>query len=459
MASYRGKFQYLSQNGPVPQQGACQVQFDDEKFTLTPASGAPLVFDLGDLDAVIAADYEIRLPLYTGNTLRLQQFGKSYDDFSRELLESYRKRTLECLLLEDMEEVDRFAGGFTLEPLGAQPVSGSAEFRLFKSNLAVLPNASQAFQWRLADIGPVRFDEQNFEIVLDRDGERLRLNRLAKRTELLQTKLREALDTLTSEGGQALHTILPFLDADQLRAAIELLPEGHSAAASKLAKVHPRIPEALATNAVDKTLRPYYDELLRRTAQGLLFAGYKLIRPENRNLQGALEEETISEAGLGGDGTNPSGRGMPDADQSAAEVLYWFFFPMAATATTKTGAAAENVVAWEASSRSGRATYFFRLLEPGQEAQLNDSANAAAAVERGIGRISRVLAMVNFRRRPIYLSETDLTGDVAFHRYAIAARRIPDLRLVRAAFLGRAIHSSLEAWREQVNAILAKAGL
>jgi hypothetical protein len=453
MASYRGKFQYLSPS--ATQQGACQVLFDDETFTLTPESGGPLVFDLGDLDAVIAADYEIRLPLYTGNTLKLQQLGKSYEDFSRELLESYRKRILECLLLEDMEEVDRFTGSFTLELLGAQPVSGACEFRLFKSNLAVLPNASQAFQWRLADIGVVRFDAQNFEIVLERGGERLRLNRLAKRTELLHTKLREILDILKSEGGQALHAILPFLNADQLHAAMDLLPEGHSAAASKLAKVHPRIPEALATNAVDKTLRPYYDELLRRTAPGLLFGGYKLIRPENRDRERSAQEEAIPEADLGGDSSNQSGGGMLGADENAPEVLYWFFFPMAA----KDGAAAGNVVAWEASSRSGRATYFFRLAEPGEEAQLNDSAVAAVAVERGIGRITRVLGMVNFRRRPIYLSEADLTQDVAFQRYAIAARRIPDLRLVRLAFLGRAIHSSLEAWREQVNAILAKAGL
>jgi hypothetical protein len=94
-----------------------------------------------------------------------------------------------------------------------------------------------------------------------------------------------------------------------------------------------------------------------------------------------------------------------------------------------------------------------------EEEVLNDSAKAADAVERCVGRITRVLGMVNFRRRPIYLSEDDLTRDVAFHRYAIAARRIPDLRLVRTAFLGRAIHSSFEAWREQVNAIVAKAGL
>ena len=67
--------------------------------------------------------------------------------------------------------------------------------------------------------------------------------------------------------------------------------------------------------------------------------------------------------------------------------------------------------------------------------------------------------MLGYRRRPIYLSDDDLTGQPAFRRYAIAARRIPELRDVRAAFLGRAIHSSLEAWRTQVSEILAARGI
>lgn len=76
-----------------------------------------------------------------------------------------------------------------------------------------------------------------------------------------------------------------------------------------------------------------------------------------------------------------------------------------------------------------------------------------------MARITLVLGLVNFRRRPIYLSENDLTGKAEFHRYAIAARKNADLRAVRGAFLGRAIHSSFEAWRGQVDAILSKAGL
>ena len=64
--------------------------------------------------------------------------------------------------------------------------------------------------------------------------------------------------------------------------------------------------------------------------------------------------------------------------------------------------------------------------------------------------------MLNFRRRPIYLSDDELAMDPRFHRYAIAARRLPEVREVRASFLGRALHSSPEAWQTQVETILGK---
>jgi len=65
---------------------------------------------------------------------------------------------------------------------------------------------------------------------------------------------------------------------------------------------------------------------------------------------------------------------------------------------------------------------------------------------------------LNFRWRPIYLSDEELARDPRYHRYAIAARRIPELHELRASFLGRAIHTSPESWQAQVDSILEKAG-
>jgi hypothetical protein len=444
MSEFQAKFQYLNASGAVTQEGPCRGQFDSETFTLTPESGSPMAFDLGDLDAVAAANWEIRLPLYTGNTILLRQMGKPYETLAHDLLDAHRNRTLQCLLLEDMQELARFNGTFALESR-----SGPAEIRLFRSNLAVLPTASQAFQWRLADVDSVRFDSNTWEVVLQAGPDQLKFTKLAKRTEELVSKLREAISALATQSAQALHTIFPFLTPDQLQATAGLLREGQSASVAKLAAINAKIPKALTANAVDKDLKPYYDDLVARNGNGMLYAGFKLIRPEDKDKGEAPSAEAEgSEAAASSEITNSPIYQLTNssADAAAPETLYWFFFPIPG-----------NVVAWEASSRSGRATYFFRLVDPAQAAQLQDPLQAQGLIDSAVRRLNRVLGMLNFRRRPIYLSDDDLDMDPKYHRYAIAARRLPELRQVRAGFLGRAIHSSHEAWLEQVNAILEKA--
>ena len=438
MPDIQGKFQYLAPTGAATQEGTCRVHFDAQTLTLTPESGAALAFDLGDLDAVTAADWEVRLPLYTGRTIVLRQLAKAYDNLAHDLTDAYRNRAVQCMLLEDMGEIARFTGNFelTVNP----PQSGPAEIRLYKSNIAVLPAAAKSFQWRLADIDDVTLDSTAYEVVLQSGDGRLKFTRLAKRTEEFAAKLRESMNALATQTAQALHGMLPFLDPDQLQSCASLLREGRSAPLAKLAAIHKQIPAALTANAVDKDLKPYCDLLVARAASGMAYAGFKLIRPQGADTA-ADKAQNDSDA----DNATDSDSDAPDAD--APETLYWFLFPLAAKAG---GAAPANVVAWEACSRSGRATYFFRLVDPTRTAQLADPATIDAAIRR----LNRVLAMLNFRRRPIYLSDDELAMDPRFHRYAIAARRLPEVREVRASFLGRALHTSPEAWQAQVASIL-----
>ncbi|MDE3167718.1 MAG: hypothetical protein KGN36_18095 [Acidobacteriota bacterium] len=60
---------------------------------------------------------------------------------------------------------------------------------------------------------------------------------------------------------------------------------------------------------------------------------------------------------------------------------------------------------------------------------------------------------MNFRREPVYLPDASIEQQPRFHRYAIGARKLPDLRALRGAFAGRAIHSSVEEWSTQIAAI------
>ena len=437
MEDFAGKYRYLDQSGAALQEGGCRVAFDAQTFTLTPESGAPLAFDLGDLDAVVSADWEVRLALYTGRSIVLRQFAKAYDNLAQRLTAAFRERAIRCLLLEDLTEVARFSGAFELTAAETAPCAGAAEFRIYSSNLAVLASTSQPFQWRLADIDSVRFDAQNYTVVLESGGAQLKISRLAKRTDEFSQCLRDTMNAVSAAGAQALHAAFPFLDPDQLQSTAALMREGRSVPMAKLAGINPRIPAALAANAVDDDLKPYYERILARAVDSQTQVGYKLIRDE---------EEPGAEGA-------PSG--ASDADTAGPQTLFWFLFPL----RSNPGASEpSNVVAWEACSREGRATYLFHLVDPGGIAKLRDPATAATLVDAAVSRLNRGLALLNFRRRPIYLTDDELALDPRMRRYAIAARRIPELRALRANFIGRAIHTSEAAWMAQVDAMIEKAG-
>jgi len=406
MPAYTGKFQYLDESGAAVSAGACQFRFDAETATATPASGTPIAFDLGDVDRAVPGDWEFQLTLFTGRRLELRQFGPAFRTMSEELLAAWRDRTVRCLLLEDLEEIARYTATAALDGAAAP-----AEVRLYQSNIAVLPLDGPPVQWRLAEVDAVSFDEATYSVTLASAGERLVIAKLARKTDEFRGNLDAALDALRTEQAEALHSTFPFLDPDQLQRVLRLMPEGRSVPLAALRAIHPKLPDALIARAVDAPLRPYFEALSARSQSDSLMTGYKLIRPDEE--PPAEEDETQDAA-------------APESDQDKPPLIFWFFFPLP-----------NARVAWEATTGSGRATYLF---------------DAAPPVDQAATRLTRGLALVNFRREPIYLPDESLERQARFRRYAIGCRKLPDLRTLRAAFRGRAIHTSLDAWTAQVEA-------
>lgn len=411
MPAYSGKFQYLDASGAASSQGPCQFRFDAETAVLTPASGAPLAFDLGDVDCAVKHDWDFELTLFTGRRIQLRQFGAAFSTMSEQLVAAWRDRTVRCLLLEDLEEVARYTATAGLNG----PVA-PAEIRLYKSNIAVLPLDGPPIQWRLAEVDAVSFDEATYSVTLESAGKRLTIAKLAKKTGEFRGNLEGALGDLRTREAEALHATFPFLDPDRLQQLQQAMPEGRSVALSALRSIHAKLPDALIAHAVDEHLRPYFDALRARSAGDSLMTGFKFICPD---------DETSAEESEQPETEAPT----PEADgkDEKQALFFWFFFPLAG-----------GRVAWEATTGSGRATYFF---------------DAPPPVDQAIAHLTRGLALVSFRREPVYLSDESLEQQQRFRRYAIGCRKLPDLRTLRAAFRGRAIHTSLEAWTAQVDAV------
>ncbi|HEY1338963.1 MAG TPA: hypothetical protein VGF59_15715 [Bryobacteraceae bacterium] len=397
MPAYSGKFQYEDNQGP------CQLQFDQETCIVTPQAGTPIAFDLGDVDRVAPAEWELELTLYTGRTLMLRQFGAAFGRMRDELMAAWRDRTVCCLLLEDLRETGRYNGAANGVP---------AEIRLYRTNLATLPMAAEPAQVRLADVASLNFDDTTYSIVLDSPAGKLMLSKLARKTDEVLGTLRESLDALRTHSADVLHREFPFLNPDQLQRVLTTMPEGRSAALSSLGSIHPKLPEEIVARAVDERLKPYFEALRGRSVAGGLMAGFKFVR----------EDEAEEEDGEPAEG-----------EPEKQPLFFWFFFPLAPDG---------RLVAWEATTGSGRATYFFRI-PPGD-------------VAAGVATLTRGLALVNFRREPVYLSDESLEQQAKYRRYAIGARKLSDLRALRAAFVGRALHTSVEAWTAQVEGIVAR---
>jgi hypothetical protein len=463
MLAFSGKFQYLNADGSTLQAGPCRVSFEAETLTFTPASGAPLALDFGDIDIFLPGEYELTLTLYTSKKILLNQFGKTFQNLCHDLLEAYRKRLLQCLLLEDLEEITRFDGSVRMES-PTRTFSSPAELRLYKSNLAVLPAQATGLQWRFADIDAISFDEGSWTVTAESGDQRLAISKLGKRTEEFRERLITAREELVQQGAETVHGLFPFLSPDQFQQAAALMKEGRAASLAQLRAIHPKAEQALTTNVVDAKLQPYFDALRAHVPAGNYYAGFKLLRAT----EDQPEEEEAAPAGEAGENESATTEaGAEEAAETAAEpaaqagaeeeaqpLLHWFFLPLAAKPGAKFPL---NLVAWEATSRSGRATYFFRLVPPEQAAQLQDASKGAALIETAIRQLNRAIVLLNFRREPIYLPDDSLLLQPRFRRYAIACRRLPELGRLRSSFLGRAIHTTPAAWQKQLESYLAKA--
>jgi len=323
--------------------------------------------------------------------------------------------------------------------------------RLYRSNLAFLPTSAAGFQWRLADIDSVEFDEATYVTAIRSGDQVVNVGRLAKRTEEFRDRLRAAIAELGNQSALVLRDLVPSLGPAGFADLAAAMKEGHSTSLATLNGIDNSASQAIVTNVVDATLRPYYDVLATLAGEAGVFTGFKLIRAEADTGQADGEafatdggEEPESSSDRAEAPAIEAAEVSADDDEGEPEtVLHWFLFHIAPPA------ARQPVLAWEATSRGGRATYLFRV------STLNAGGGEPGGIERAVERLGRGLALVNFRREPIYLPDESLQMQPRFRRYAIACRRLPDLGALREAFIGRAVHRSLDAWRMKLDALLA----
>jgi hypothetical protein len=129
----------------------------------------------------------------------------------------------------------------------------------------------------------------------------------------------------------------------------------------------------------------------------------------------------------------------------------WFLVPIFSVDNTQPG----NAIAMEATAveGSGKATYFFKITDPGIYKNCKNQEELQTVVDKSLKQLNRDLITVNFRREPIYLTDEQLNS-TTYVAYRRAVSKVPALQELRRLFIGRVIHNSPEQWKEGVTQLL-----
>jgi len=372
--------------------------------TPQPLAEGEIALDLGEILTFQSTDWDVTLGLLGGRVLNLHHLGKATSAVVTQLGEAWRERVATCLLMGDLRLIETFEGSVAVTGEGSMAVTGqqtgplgAGHLRLYQSNLSFMQADGAVLSLPLGRVHSVSFDEVRWEVILGGTGVEWRVGKLGLRTDMFRRLAEKCMADTRKRSEEALKALFPGFSAGQISSLVMKWPEGGILSHRELSLVSSEAPSSLLAHGVQEEQRPYLDKLLEVAgsagsgSQGW-YAGYKLL-----------------------------GRATEGDSDVPSDALVWFLCPLK---SAKSG----DLIAWEAASSEGHATYLFR----GGASQLQA--------------INEALVTVQFRREPVYLTTRELESDPQWTRHLIADRRLPNLTLLRRLFHSRLIHTDAANW-------------
>jgi hypothetical protein len=396
--------------------GECKACLDKESLAILSEQGETLFLSYRDILDIVSGDYKIYFSLCSEEKLTLFELGYHYEDFLK-MLHRFRNELLlkDFLMHEALKKPGVEAEFISLNEKSEETGRGTCEVRLYQTALVLIPEKSEFKRVLYSDIQEIRKEDYALSVATE-FKEKFIFSKMGNQLDSFVKTLSAAVNELSLKAQSILKEIAPELDPSLIRRAARLMKEGWSARRSDLEAISPEIWKHLEAKLKSFDLKEEYDFLKSLGRKEKICIGVK------RSLGGTEPEDYI-----------------------------WFFIPICSPNPAEPG----NAVAMEATSEEdeGRATYFFKILGRKDYPNFKKIEDLDLEADNFLERLNRCLVNINFRREPVYLSEEKLE-DPNFSKYKFSIQKIPGLRELREAFIGRVVHSSLEQWKNDVLELL-----
>jgi len=384
-------------------QGACQVVLFEDSLRIKPQTGEALFYSLRDVLDFTAQNYKVELSLGPKEKLTLSDLGYHFEDFLRNLSRLRNEQLLKDMLMNEKVELSGVPAVFN---------GGGVELRVYQTALVILPEKAELLRIPLGDIQEIKVREYQVFIKTE-EGRDLIFSQMGKWLDPFEKALREAIMELSLRTQAWLKEIIPQAEPGLIRELADRLKEGRAVKKSEIQKISADFWASLEKRIRSGKTKDTYDYLMSLSDKSDIFLGIK------RGLAGGQD-------------------------------YLWFFIPV-----PKKNALAMETFVWgegmeQGEEGSGQATYFFRLVS---RKDFRGAEGVGGAIAELIPRLNRALLMINFRREPIYLPD-DKLEDPQYQKYKFSIAKIPGLKELRSAFIGRVIHAELEQWKKDVIELL-----
>jgi hypothetical protein len=355
---------------------------DGDELLVTPAGGLPAVIVLAEVSAISGDGFSIRFGTPDGE-IGLERLGADGPTLLQELRRDWPPVRAQALRLNGGQAIGKVFAGHIESPTH----HGAFRGFLIRDRLIFAVDGVDVSPLFLADCASISFDEASFTVrCTGWRGAVTTFSRLAGETKAFLDVLRLAREQLAMEAYTTLQQWLPSLSGGaRAKAAAHWLP-GRMLSMAELEQLAPGFEAAFAASWLAH---------LRRADEGkAMMTG---VAAADRYLAFAPADRTLD----------------PEATPGGQPQLIWLL--------VRSG----QEWALELLSQGNYATYLFK-----------GDVDFPSHVEG-------IMHMPEFSREALYNPLTDLVEQRS--KYAIAARDLPLLQDLRAAFSGRRIHASKNA--------------
>ena len=397
-------------------QGDSDLLLDAEKLTVLPTSGDPLLIPYRDIIQLSRAGYKINANLVSKEKLTIFNLGYKYEDFFRNFSNLNNEVILKDLLMNETIHKSGVAADLGyINADKAEKALGQCELRIYETGAVIISGDGNFIRIPYNDLARIHID--SYKLILDTDyDDSYVFSKMGKELDTCFKMLNDLIKAISVKTQLSLQELLPVFDSSVIRKIARLMKDGRAASHMNIDAISPGIWTELEKKLVTFGIKEEYDYLATLGQPERICIGMK------RGLMGDLTGDYI-----------------------------WFLVPIFSVDNTQPG----NAIAMEATAveGSGKATYFFKITDPGIYKNFKNQEELQTAVDKSLKQLNRDLITVNFRREPIYLTDEQLNS-TTYVAYRRAVSKVPALQELRRLFIGRVIHNSPEQWKEGVAQLL-----